>query len=121
MTYEEFKDLALALPGVEEGFSHGDPSFKLRGHFFARLRKDGDLVLPVDLDEREILCEAEPETFRFTEHYRSSPYVLARLASVHPGTVARLLEQGWRTRALRKDVATYDAARSAGVGAIAVG
>ena len=116
MTSAEYRRIALALPGVEEGSSYGDPAFKLRGHFFTRLREDGDLVLPADPDEREMLCEAEPETFHFSEHYRSSRLVLARLDRVHSATVARLLEQGWRRKALRKDVAAYDAARSAGAG-----
>lgn len=64
MTFEDLRRIALALPGVDEGFTHGEPSFKLRGKFFCRLRQgDGLVVLPVQCDEREMLMEAEPATF----------------------------------------------------------
>lgn len=114
MTLEEFRACALALPGVEEGTTHGDPSFKLRSRFLTRLRDDGRIVLPIDVDEREMLMQAEPETFTLTDHYRGSGYVLAQLDSAHPAIVARLLEQAWRRKALKRTVAAYDIGRGEG-------
>ena len=43
--------------------------------FFTRLRRDdASLVLmEVSFDEREMLIEAEPQTFHFTAHYKDYP------------------------------------------------
>ena len=71
VTFETVRQLALALPHVEEGTSYGTTAFKVKGKLIARLREDGDsLVVRIDLLKREILMNAEPETFYITEHYR---------------------------------------------------
>jgi len=116
MTYEEFHAIVTAFPGVEEGASYGKPSFLVRGKFLTRLRdEDQSLVLlEVGFDERDMLMEAEPETFHITEHYRNYPSVLARLATVHPGTLRGLLERRWRKLALKKVVKAWDEARTIG-------
>ena len=113
MTYEDFRAIVMAFPGVEEGTSYGRPSFLVRGKFLTRLRdEDQSLVLlEVGFDERDMLMEAEPETFHTTEHYRNYPSVLARLANIHPGTLHGLLERRWRKLALKSAVKAWDAAR----------
>jgi len=113
MTYEDFRAMALAFPGVEEGASYGKPSFVVRGKFLTRLRDEDDSVvlMEVGFDERDLLMEAEPETFHITEHYRNYPSVLARLASIHPATLKGLLERRWRKVALKSAVRAWDAGR----------
>ena len=61
-------------------------------------------------DEREMLIEAEPETFYVTDHYRGYPYVLIRLSRAHPGTVERFLKQRWRDMAPKTVLRAHDAA-----------
>ena len=101
--------LALAFPGVEEKTSHGTPSFHVGKKFLSRWNdKEAALVLRVELDEREILVEADPETFFVTDHYRGWPFVLARLPTISEWTLRRLLEQGWRELAPKRVVAAYD-------------
>jgi len=74
MTREEMTAIALSFPGCEEGMSYGRPSFKVNGKFFTRLRAEDDslVLLEVNHDEREMLMEAEPETFFFTAHYKAA-------------------------------------------------
>jgi len=85
------------MPGVEEGTSYGTLAFRVGGKLLARLYPDGkSVVLRVDFGEREILMEAEPETFYITEHYRNYPTMLARLANLHPDELRRLLTQTWQ-------------------------
>jgi hypothetical protein len=114
MTYEEFRAIAMAFPGVEEGSSYGRPSFLVRGKFLTRLRSEDEslVLLEVGFDERDMLIEAEPETFHITEHYRNYPSVFSRLANVHPGTLQGLLERRWRKIALKKVVKAWDEERS---------
>jgi hypothetical protein len=82
---------------VEDGTSYGTPALKVEGKLLARLREDGDtlVILGVAFDEREMLLEAEPDVFFFTDHYRSWPIVLARLSRAEPAAIERLLRRHW--------------------------
>lgn len=113
MTYEEMKAIVMAFPGAEEGTSYGQPSFKVNGKFFTRLRADDQslVLLDVSFDEREMLMEAEPETFHITPHYKDYPSVLARIASLHPGSLQAFLERRFRKIAKASVVKAWDAGR----------
>lgn len=112
MTREEFAALALSFPGVAEGTSYGQPSFLLRGKFFTRIRSEDDsaVLQETPFDERELLMEADPETFHITPHYKNYPIVLARLARLDPDQARGFLERRWRKMATRAMVLTRDAA-----------
>lgn len=111
MTKDEMRDIVLSFPLVEEGMSYGSPAFKVKGKFFTRLRKeDGSVVLmDVSFDEREMLMEAEPATFHLTPHYRDYPCVLARIATLHPGSFRNFLERRWKKVAPRTAVKAWEA------------
>ena len=113
MTYDEFKQIALSFPGVEEGKSYGKPAFLVNGKFLTRVRPtDGAAVFTgVHFDEREMLIECEPQTFFFVAHYKDYPAVLARLTTLHPGSCRNFIERRWREIAPRKLVKAYDAER----------
>ena len=104
MTPEEVEAIVMAFPLAETGDSYGQPSWKVNGKFFTRLRReDASLVLmEIPSDEREMLIEAEPETFHVTAHYKDYPTVLARIATLHPGSLTAFLERRWRKIAPRK-------------------
>lgn len=114
MTPEEMREIILSFPGAEEGTSYGAPSFKVAGKFFTRLRREDQSVVltGVSLDEREMLMEAEPATFHLTAHYKDYPAVLARIATLHPGSFRNFLERRWRTLAPKAAVKAWDAARA---------
>lgn len=97
MTPAELHAIALSFPATETGTTHGWPSFKAAGKFFTRLRAEDDsVVVYVDgADHRDMLMEAEPETFHITDHYRGYPIVLARLSSVDPDWLRAALEKRW--------------------------
>ena len=118
MTLEEMREIALGFPGFTEGTSYGRPSFLVNKKFFTRLRRDdASLVLmEVSFDEREMLIEAEPATFHFTAHYKDYPAVLARMASLHPGSFRNFLDRRWRRIAPKKLVKERDAALAASEG-----
>jgi len=113
MTYDEVKAIVLGFPGAEEGTSYGAPSFLVNKKFFTRLRKEDQslVLLEVSLDEREMLMEAEPATFHFTAHYKDYPSVLARIATLHPGSLHSFLERRWKKIAPKKVVKEWEAAK----------
>jgi len=59
VTFEMARQIALALPGVEEGTSYGAPAFRVRGKFLARLREDGaTLVVKCDYRCKNLLLSS---------------------------------------------------------------
>ena len=112
MTHDEVRALLFSFPGVEDGVSYGEPSFKVAGKFFTWMRPalDDSIVVHLNtLDEREMLIEMDPATFHFTGHYRDYPIVLARLASVDPAWLRAALEKRWRKVAPKRMVKAFDA------------
>jgi len=113
VTREEFHAIVMAFPGVEEGMSYGQPSYKVNGKFLTRVRKDdaSAVIMEVSFDERDLLLEVEPATFHLTAHYKDYPCVLARLATLDPEQLKGFLERRWRKSATRVAVKAWDAAK----------
>lgn len=112
VTFDTVRELALGLPGVEEGTSYGTPAFRVSGKIIARFHQDGEsLVLKAEYATREVLMGAHPEAFYITDHYRCYPWVLVRLANVELGLLRGLIQDAWRGLAPKRMVAARDASR----------
>ena len=108
VTYETVRQLALALPEVQDGTSYGTPACKVKGKLFVRFHQDGEsLVVRVEFPERESLLKADPETFYITDHYLNYPWILVRLANVREDQLSELLKQAWRLVAPPRLVASF--------------
>ena len=116
MTPAEVRAVALSFPDTAEGTSYGYPSIKAAGKVFTRIRADDDSVVVYveSLDHRDMLVEAEPATFHFTDHYHGYPIVLARVASVDPVWLRRALETRWRRLVTKRAARPYDEGRPDG-------
>lgn len=109
VTFDTVRQLALALPGVEEGTSYGTPAFKVGGKLLARFHQDGEsLVVKVEYAAREVLMGANPKTFYITDHYRCWPWILVRISSVDPDELRGLLDEAWRKSAPKRLVAAWE-------------
>ena len=99
-TPDDVRELALALPETIERSSYGTPGFRVGDRLFARLHQDGEsLVVWVDMDEREMLAQTEPEKFFWTPHYDRHPMLQVRLAAVGREELGEVLRDSWRRRA----------------------
>ncbi len=97
VTYETVRRIALAFPGVEDGFSYGTPALKVKGKLFVRLRPDLDsVVVKMPFDRRDELLAAEPERYYITEHYLPYEWILVRLATARADALPELLETAYR-------------------------
>lgn len=93
LTFKDVRKLALGLDGVEESTSYGTAAFKVRGKLIARLKEDGEsLVVGTTFEQREEMMAADSETYYITDHYLKYPWVLVRLARVHPDAMRDLLK-----------------------------
>ncbi len=114
MTFEDLTALLLSWDLVEPATTYGTPSFKVRGKLLTRLKEDGDSILikGVPPDERAMLCEAYPDLYYFTDHYRDHPMVLMRLSRADTDTVAAMLRRTYLQLLPKKHRQTIDSPKS---------
>jgi hypothetical protein len=106
------RDLVKSLPQSEEGTSYGTPAFKVGGKLFVRLHDSGhSIVVRIEMTERAMRTQADPNACYITDHYRAYPWMLVRLSAVRLDDLADLLEGAWRLRASKRSLAEYDAER----------
>jgi len=101
MDFDIVREIALALPGVEESSLHGAPTVKVCGRLLAcpALHKSAEansLMIRVGVEQRGALVAHDPNVFYVTDHYISYPSILARLDRIDPKALRELLEMGWR-------------------------
>lgn len=103
--------IAKGYPGVEETTSYGRPSLKVGKKFLAahRSKPDALVLKTTDMQEREALLEGRPDVFFTTPHYDGYPAVLVHLDRIAPALLAELVEDAWRTHALKKHLREHDA------------
>jgi len=112
VTFDDVRQVALTLPGVEDGTSYGTPALKVRGKLFFRLHQDRDFfVLRAGILDRHILIQARPEVFFITDHYRNYPWISVRLSAVPRSALPELLERAWRLVAPKTLLASPPAAQ----------
>ena len=101
VAFDVVRDIALALPDVEESTIHGAPSLKVGGRLLAcpALHASAEphtLAVRIGLDERAELMAAEPRVYYVTDHYVNSPTVLVRLSRIDRESLQALLRMAWR-------------------------
>src|SRR5258708_707897 len=61
---ETLRSIALSLPGMIEGSAYGTTAYRRGKSFVGRLRdQDCVLVLRINIDERDMLIQAQPSIF----------------------------------------------------------
>lgn len=111
--WESLKRLALGLglPHVVEATSWGEPVLKAHGKLWVWWSPHEDApVFKVALEEREVLLEAEPDTFFVTDHYRGHALVLVRPDRLDADWARANLRRVWRRMAPKRVLAAFDAA-----------
>ena len=100
MDFDVVREIALALPDVEESTIHGAPSLKLRGKLLTcpaihRSAEPNTLAIRIDFDQRAKLMAAKPSVYYLTDHYVNYPVVLVRLSRIHADALRDLLGMAW--------------------------
>jgi hypothetical protein len=94
--FETVREIAMALPGVEESSSDRGRAFKVDGKLLTwtainASADEGSLAVRIDSNLRTELLAAEPDVFYLTPHYESYPVVLVRLARISRESLRKLL------------------------------
>src|ERR1700747_25592 len=90
------REIALALPDVEQSTIHGAPSVKLRGKLLTcpalhRSAEPNTLAVRIDFDQRAELMAAKPTISYLTDYYVNYPTVLVRLSQIDRSSLRELL------------------------------
>ena len=101
-----------AWPGVEVGESWGTPALKVKGKMLIRVREPGVLVLPCELEEKEVLMLVAPHIYFELPHYKGYPAVLIHQENIEDDELAEMMEKAWRKLAPKKLIAEFDAKHS---------
>jgi hypothetical protein len=102
--------LGLALPGVEDALSWGHPCLKAHGKLWTWWSPQENAgVFKVPREEREVLCEVDPDTFYVTPHYQPHGLILARPGKIDPAWARANLTRVWRQQAPKRVLKAYDA------------
>lgn len=103
--------LSLDLPEVTVAHPWGNEALKAHGKMWCWWSPYADAaVFRADRDEREMLMQAEPETFFLHPHYAAHPLVLVRAGRIDPGWATARLVRDWRAHAPKRWLKAWDAA-----------
>ena len=91
MTLDEVIEELAALDGVRRREVRGLSRWECSGRLVARQLDAGSLVIRTELDAREQLVAADPETFTVPPRYETHMMVVVELAHADPGAVRRAL------------------------------
>jgi hypothetical protein len=100
ITFDTVREIASALPGVEETTSWGAPSLKVHGSMMAciptnKAAEPDSLLVAVDFERRaELLAEA-PDVYYCPDHYQGYPGVLVRFSKIRRDALEGLLRGAW--------------------------
>lgn len=117
VTLDDVRNIALSLPGAEEGSDRFgftvDVQGKPKGFAWSWLERihpkqariENLSVLAVrttSVAERDLMIQSDPIVFFTEPHYNGYPAVLVRLAEVSRDTLEDILLEGWRHIAPRE-------------------
>jgi len=101
INFDTVREIGLALPGVEESTTYGQPALKIHGKLLAclpahRSAEPGSLAVRVDFEDRAELLAAAPDVYYLTDHYVAYNAVLVRLARVNAEVLRDLLGMAYK-------------------------
>lgn len=102
--------LGLGLPKVEEATSWGNPNLKAHGKMWCWWSPMIDAaVFKGTIEEREMLREADPQTFVFHDHYRNFGCILVAAGRIDVNWADARLRRTWEDMAPKRWLATWKA------------
>lgn len=97
---DRVRTLAMKLPDVEQGSTHGYPAFKVNDKAFAWFPKkkeveDDTLAVRMSIPDRTARIEKNPDAFYVTPHYLDYPAMLVRVWELTDAQLKEVLRAGY--------------------------
>ena len=122
-TWDDVREIALALPETDERPSHGNAFWRVKGKGFVWERPlrgtdlkalgdaapDGPIlgVRVEHLGAKEALIQDDPELYFTTPHFDGYAAVLVRLEQIDPEELREIVVEAWLCRSPRKLADAY--------------
>ena len=102
--------LTLELPKVEDSISWGNPGLKAHGKLWCWWSPYIDAaVFKGSIDEREMLHEADPDTFVLHDHYAKHGLILVAGGRIERDWAEARLRRTWREMAPKRWLKAWEA------------
>jgi hypothetical protein len=108
---DDVRRIALSLPEVVEKPWYGTPGFRVKDKGFLRIRTEAEgalVAFVADLDEKDALLAAEPDTFFTTPHYDGYPVVLVHLDAIDVAELTEVIVDAWRAKAPKRVLQAHE-------------
>jgi len=101
LTYGDVVTFGLTLPGSEEGKAWGTPVLRVNGTIFTGIpihksAEPNSVMFRVDLADRDLLIEEQPDVYYTAAHYENYPCVLVRLPRLNRDALEDLVRMAHR-------------------------
>jgi hypothetical protein len=122
-TFDDVRELALALPETEERPAHGNAAWRVGGKLFVweRPLRQSDLralgerapsgpILGARVEHlvaKEALLASDPDVFFTTPHFDGHPTVLVRLERIGLESLEEVVVEAWLARAPKRLADAY--------------
>ncbi len=107
--------LSLDMQGVTQGISWGNPVLKAHGKLWTWWSPYIDAALfKCDKEEREMLRDADPETFPIHSHYEAHNLILVAAGRIDPDWAKARLIRTWKDMAPKRVLKAYEATQAEG-------
>lgn len=102
-TADDVRRLATALPEVEAKSHFDHPDFRVRNKIFASLKTDKIAVIKLTIEQRDVMCSAEPKVFvALPNGWGRQGWTQVILAEADDAALAAGLKTAWRNVAPKK-------------------
>ena len=102
--------LGLGLPEVADAVSWGNPNLKAHGKMWCWWSPCIDAgIFKGSREEREMLMQADPESFVMHPHYAKTGLILVAGGRIDEGWAEARLRQSWRDQAPKRFLKEWDA------------
>jgi hypothetical protein len=110
VTENEFRELALAMPGAVEAAHMGHPDFRVKGKIFATIEPGtGEAVVKLTLDQQDMVCAAESAMVSPVKGgWGKKGWTTVMLRAVDKTTAKSLLTMAWRNTAPKSALAKFN-------------
>jgi hypothetical protein len=101
LTFDVVRELARALPNVQESSGKLGPALRAGGKLLTcpAIHKSAEphsLVVRIAFAERDELIAADPDVYYVTDHYLDYPSVLVRMSRIDRESLQDLLKMAWK-------------------------
>jgi hypothetical protein len=107
LTFDDVRKFGLTLPSTEEGTAWGTPVLRVNGTIFTGIpihksAEPNSVMFRIDVADRDLLIEEQPDVYYTAAHYENYSCVLVRLPRLNRDALEDLVRMAHRYSSRRR-------------------